>query len=191
MFIPRQETETLVDVALELLKVRQKPLVLDLCTGTGAIGLTIAREVPTSYVVCTDIDPKALRLARKNAKTLGVEDRVSFYLSDLFEGLPEVSFDVILCNPPYIPSGLIKGLQPEITIYEPQRALDGGPDGLDFYRRILGSARDFLKPEGYLIFELGIDQNAKVCEIAKSMGYNHLRTERDLGGVERVVVLRK
>ncbi len=190
VFIPRPETETLVEVALELIKDLKHPSVLDLCTGTGAIGLSIAKLHPGVSLLCSDISPEAIALAIDNAAALSVQDRTAFVVSDLFKNLPGKKFNLIVSNPPYIPSHELQTLAPEIKLYEPGRALDGGPDGMRLYREILKQARRFLVPEGYLVLEIGIGQEPSLKAITQSQGYEHLLTRTDLLGIPRAVVLR-
>jgi release factor glutamine methyltransferase len=191
VFIPRTETETVVETALELLKDIKNPFVLDLCTGTGAIGLSIAKAHKDSLVTCTDINPEALALASENASNLGLRERTRFYLSDLFETLPKERYHLIVSNPPYIPTEEVGTLQFEINLYEPKTALDGGPDGLRFYKRILSDAGKYLLPDGYVVFEIGAGQEGPVREIAEKKRYEHLYTKKDLLGIPRAMVLKQ
>jgi len=189
VFIPRMETETVVAVALEIIKKVPNPTVIDIGTGTGVIGLSIAGNRNDANVICTDINPKALCLASENASRLGVSKRVTFYLSNLFESVPQSQrFHLIVSNPPYIPTSEIEHLQPEIRVYEPIDAIDGGPDGLNFYKSILKEAKKYLFPNGFVLFEIGIDQHEPVKAIAQEYGYRFLYCKKDLLGIPRAIV---
>ena len=186
VLIPRPETELLVLAALVTAKQFSKPNVLDLCTGSGAIGLAIARRLSEAVVTCTDISEQAAKTAEMNAQRLGLKDRVEVLAGDLFEPVKGRRFDIIVCNPPYIPQAQIPLLQPEVNKYEPIIALSGGADGLDFYKRILDSVADYLNNEGCLIFEVGKGQAESVADM---MGrrFNKIETITDDNGIERVV----
>lgn len=167
--------------------------ILDLCTGSGAIAVSIAKYVPGSFVVAADISKDALSVAKQNA-ALNMVKNIKFIHSDLFDELDEGSvsdygpFDVIVSNPPYIPGGAISDLMPEVRDYEPLIALDGGVDGLDFYRKIARFAPSYLKPGGLLAFEVGYDQAEKVAAILADSGqYSHAEIKKDLAGINRVV----
>ncbi len=154
---PRPETELLVEEMLKRLAGQPTPRLLDLGTGSGAIILTLLAEIPAATGVAVDLSPAALAVARENAEALGVRDRVTFHEGDLFAGVTG-SFDAILSNPPYIPSADLAGLETAVRDFDPALALDGGPDGLQFYRRIAGEARRFLRPGGWLGVEIGAGQ---------------------------------
>lgn len=163
--------------------------ILDLCAGSGAIGLSILLERPNARAVLTDLSAEALAIARENAEALGLMERVEFYQGDLFEPIPTgMDFDLIVSNPPYIPAGELAGLAPDIRDFEPRLALDGGDDGLDLHRRIAEEAARFLKPGGSLIVEGGAGQAAEIQALHRA----HLegaepKILRDYGGIERVV----
>lgn len=173
--IPRPETEGLVEMALE----HPGTKVLDICTGTGVIGITMNLE-GQRQVTCSDINPKAIALASKNATDLGAE--IQFVESDLFNDV-EGCFDMILSNPPYIASGLLDGL--DVAKYEPHIALDGGDDGLVLIKGILEGAREHLFPGGTLIMEIGYDQGPRTKELAEALGYCDVEISRDLAGLDR------
>jgi release factor glutamine methyltransferase len=181
VLIPRQDTEVLVERAVNL-KPRR---VLDLCTGSGCIGISIAK-LTDAEVTATDISGDALTVARQNAELNGVVERVHFIESDLFNKVPKEKFDLIISNPPYIPTGEIPGLQVEVRSYEPLSALDGGLDGLDFYRKIIPEAVDFLSPTGTLITEVGPAEGVR--ELFRQYGYMDITTINDLAGLERGVM---
>ncbi len=160
--------------------------VLDLCTGSGAIGLSIAKLRPGVNVTCTDISPAALAVARENAKRLGV--RVLFIQGDYFDPLNEELFDLIVSNPPYIPTGKIATLSTEVRDHEPSEALDGGPDGLGAYRRIIPGAAEHLQPGGRLLLEIGYNQRARVERLLRENGnYRDIFCQKDLAGNDRVI----
>jgi len=191
--IPRPETEVLVDLALCALP---KPIedttlsVLDLCTGTGCIGLALAQERPDVIVLATDISPKAVALANENAQASGLSDRFQAIEGDLFPP-NTLQFDLIASNPPYIPAQGMKELPAEVANFEPALALDGGEDGLDLARRILELAPDWLKKSSHLILELDVRNVSQAREFAVQLNtYKSLETARDLTGRERFVLAR-
>lgn len=182
VLIPRQDTECLVEETLK--KVKSGDRVLDLCTGSGCIAVTIAKEKKVT-VVGTDISAQALEIARKNAEDLEAEVQLAW--GDLFEAV-EGEFDCIVSNPPYIPAGEIAHLMPEVRDHEPISALDGSEDGLFFYRKIAQQALGFLKPGGWLLFEIGYDQGITVPEIMQQAGLKKIEVKKDLAGHDRVVL---
>ncbi|HEX3772751.1 MAG TPA: peptide chain release factor N(5)-glutamine methyltransferase [Polyangiaceae bacterium] len=188
VLIPRPDTETLIEVALERTRaLSMSARFLDLCTGSGAVAVTLARERPTSLVVATDISPDAVAVARENALRLGAYN-VALRASDLFAGLePAWRFDLVTANPPYIAAGEIDGLQPEIRDHEPRLALAAGIDGLDVVRRIVVEARPRLRPRGVLAVEVGFGQAPAVAALFASAGFVEVEVRRDYGRVERVV----
>ncbi len=167
--------------------------VLDLCTGSGGLALALAKEFTHCKVYGTDISEVAIECANKNAEINGIRN-VIFLKGDLFEPVEKLTshfsfptFDLIISNPPYIKTDDIKNLQPEIKYWEPIRALDGGKDGLDFYRGIIPSARRFLKDNGLIMLELGCGQSGEVTDILKSAGYSHIEIIKDYAGIERII----
>ena len=182
VLIPRQDTETLVESAL--LRLKEGDRALDLCTGSGCIILSLEKLGPGIRGLGADISAAALAVAKRNRDSLGLES--DFCISDLFEGIEGV-FDIIVSNPPYIASGKIPGLMEEVRGFEPLLALDGGADGLDFYRRIIKDARDFLKPGGWLGLEIGYDQREAVEELLRRQGFIKTETLQDLAGLDRTV----
>lgn len=182
VLIPRQDTETLVESAL--LRLKEGDRALDLCTGSGCIILSLEKLGPGIRGLGADISAAALAVAKRNRDSLGLES--DFCISDLFEGIEGV-FDIIVSNPPYIASGKIPGLMEEVRGFEPLLALDGGADGLDFYRRIVKDARDFLKPGGWLGLEIGYDQREAVEELLRRQGFTKTETLQDLAGLDRTV----
>jgi release factor glutamine methyltransferase len=193
VLVPRPDTETLVTVALERsAHVSLSARVLDLCTGSGCVAITLARERPTTTVLATDASADALVVAQENALRLGAYN-VAFRQADLFTGV-DGTFDVVTANPPYIASGDIAGLQPDIAKFEPHLALDGGADGLEFYRRIAAGAVDRLAPGGVLAVEVGDGQAAAVADLfatATKGALVDVQRTRDYGRIERVVSARR
>ena len=162
--------------------------VLDLCTGSGCIGISVKLLCPEAEVTLADVSEGALDVAKKNAWNLGASVRL--VQGDLFENV-QGTYDYILSNPPYIPSQVIEELMPEVRDYEPRLALDGTGDGLYFYRKIIAQAGDYLKPEGLLAFEIGYDQGEAVSSLMKTQGYTQVHVFKDLAGLDRVVTGRK
>lgn len=184
VLIPRQDTEILVEKALSVLKMGDS--LLDMCTGSGCILLSLAKMRELQRSVGVDISEEALSIAKKNADALGVN--ASFYRSDLFEGIgTKEKFEVITSNPPYITGQEMKELMPEVAEHEPHLALFGGKDGLDFYRRIAETAKEFLQFGGSLIFEIGCRQAEAVSRILRENGYEKIEVVQDLAGLDRVV----
>ena len=197
---PRQDTEILEEEAAKQIlalqrksceeggsgeqKSRRTVRVLDLCTGSGCLIIAAAKLCPGIEAVGTDISGPALDIARRNAENSGTD--VTFLESDLFERV-EGTFDVILSNPPYIRTGDIGGLMDEVRDHEPHMALDGGPDGLSFYRRIVGQAPRYLRPGGCLLFEIGFDEGQDVTRMLRQADFREVRIIRDLNGLDRVV----
>ncbi len=185
VLIPEQDSEFLVEEALR--HCQDDMEILDLCTGSGCIGLSILNFSNYSRATCTDISGKALAVARRNAEKLGLSDRVTFMETDLFPG-EERKYDMIVSNPPYIRTDVIETLAPEVKDHEPRLALDGSDDGLSFYRRIIDNAHRFLLSSGYLIMEIGYDQAQDVTELLEAKGHFHaIETIKDYSGNDRVV----
>ena len=183
---PRADTETLIDIALEFLKDREKSQVCDLCTGSGCIGITVAREKSDSFVTAVEKYEEALRYARENAKLNGTEN-IEFISGDVFEGAgAEKQYDLILSNPPYIPPEEMKEISPEAK-FEPETALLGGEDGLDFYRAIIKGYKASLVDGGMMAFEVGMGEAEAVAELMKNQGFCDIGTRQDAAGIERVV----
>lgn len=185
VLIPRQDTEILVEEALKRIVPGMR--ILDLCTGSGCILISVLKEASVTGVG-TDISPEALRLAEENAARLGV--RAVWAESDLFRNVGG-TFHLIVSNPPYIPTSVISGLEPEVKDHEPRRALDGGEDGLAFYRRITEEAGEYLEPGGWLCLEIGYDQGPALEALLKENGYADVEIIRDLAGLNRVAAGRK
>ena len=182
VLIPRPETELLVAVA----KVDRPCGILDVATGSGAVALALADELPDATITASDFSDDALAVAAANAAALGASERVSFVRSDLLDSVDGV-FDAITANLPYVGRGEIEGLQPEITEHEPLQALDGGEDGLDLVRRLATAAPAQLKSGGLLALEIGDTQAARTAEILSDAGFTDVETHQDLTEIERVV----
>ncbi len=192
VFIPRLDTEILAEQVLEIIKNRKikAPDVLDVCAGSGAIGISIAAKCPSASVTLTDISEDALRTALSNAKLNGTGGRCVFLQGDMFDAVSEDrTFDIIVCNPPYIESDVINTLDVEVRDHEPRIALDGGPDGLHFYRIIANEASMHLKSGGILALEIGAKQAVDVKRLLlRAKTYRDLRTIKDLAHLDRVVI---
>lgn len=191
VLIPRPDTEVLVEEVIELAKKKDAKNILDIGTGSGAITVSLAKYLENVKVTSVDISDIALEIGKRNAISNEVDDRINFVKSDLFTNIDkETKFDIIVSNPPYIKKSDIKLLSNEVQ-KEPQIALDGGYDGLDFYRKISSQAIDYLKFGSYLCFEIGYDQQEDVTEIIKdSKHYNDTYCKKDLFGNDRVIVTR-
>ncbi len=188
---PRPDSESLVQAVLDQVPDRSAALRLaDFGTGTGCLLLALLHELPNATGVGVDVSAAALAVAAENADALGLAQRASFHRGNWDDGI-DPGFDIVLSNPPYIPSGDIAGLQPEVASFEPRLALDGGSDGLDAYRRLGPAAMRLLVPGGLAAFEIGLGQGDSVREIMAAAGLRHIATARDLGAIERCVLFRK
>ncbi len=200
VLIPRQDTETLVELALKRAGEKKRSLsILDMCCGSGAIAVSMAHFLPKAKITACDISPEALEVARGNAARNGLNGRIEFRESDLFFMTKRKktvrikdSFDMILSNPPYIPTQDIDTLQTEVRDHEPIKALDGGSDGLDFYRRIAEDAFGSLKKDGLMFLEIGCDQAEAVTSLLSGAGYySEIEVHKDLTGLDRVISCRR
>jgi release factor glutamine methyltransferase len=219
VLIPRPETELLVEEAIKKVRSQQTNpppppfakggrggitnsslvthhsllFILDLCTGSGCLAIALAREFPNAQVYGTDISEVAIKYAKENVEINGISN-VNFLKGNLFEPIAQlvthVMFDIIISNPPYIKKKDIKNLQPEIKDWEPIDALDGGEDGLDYYRAVIPKARDYLKEGGHLMLELGVSQADAVREISKNAGFIDISLIKDYAGIERILILK-
>lgn len=191
VLIPRPETEMLVEYALELLG--DAPKILEPCTGTGCIACSFAKERQGATVVATDISPVAVDLARRNVAALGLEEQVQVLECDLDEGVDPTcagTFDALVSNPPYIPSGLLAELPREVADFEPRLALDGGEDGLAFLPRLMASAKRFLRPGGVMALELHDECLQQAADLCRQAGFAHVEVKPDLTGRDRVLLAR-
>ncbi|MCH4193078.1 MAG: peptide chain release factor N(5)-glutamine methyltransferase [Butyrivibrio sp.] len=190
VLIPNQDTETLVEEGLKLLHDGMR--FMDLCTGSGCIALSLLHYTNDTTATATDISPEALEIAVQNAQQLKMADRVRFEKTDLFpekaEKEEKVRADLIISNPPYIPTEVIDTLAPEVKDHEPRLALDGRTDGLDFYRRMIAEAPEWLYESGWLLMEIGYDQGESVSALMKKKGFHEVQVVQDLGGRDRVVL---
>lgn len=222
VLVPRQDTETLVESALECMKtVRaensgKKPHILDMCTGSGCILISLLKEIPDADGAGADLSEKALKVAMRNAQALEVADRAEFVRSNLFSaeyftksGNPDtendvksaehknsngnhcIAYDMIISNPPYIPTAEIEELMDEVRLHDPRMALDGMEDGLYFYRAITEQAGDYLAPGGWLLYEIGCSQGEDVAGLLRKEGFEDVEIRQDLAGLDRVVLGRK
>ena len=188
VLIPRSDTEILVEEVINIAKKTNAKKILDLCTGSGAIAISLAKYIENSQITAVDISEEALRIAKLNAVNNNVEDKITFVKSDLFENIVKEKYDIIVSNPPYIKKDFMKKLDKEVQ-QEPYIALDGGYDGLDFYRKIISEGYQYLKFKGYLCMEIGYDQKQEVFDIIKSQEkYSNTYSKIDLGGNDRIVV---
>ncbi len=188
VLIPRPDTEILVEEVIAIAKKIGARKILDLCTGSGAIAVSLAKYIEDSDITATDISEKALSVAKLNAKNNEVENKITFIKSDLFQEIPKEKYDIIVSNPPYIRKEEINNLDREVK-KEPYIALDGGYDGLNFYRKIIHSADEYLKFKGYLCLEIGYDQKIDVIELIENEEkYIDTYSKKDLYGNDRIVI---
>ncbi len=193
VLIPRPDTEIIVEETVALCRDIDSEAIniLDVGTGSGAIALALAQEIPRGKVTATDISKSALALARKNARLLNLEDKIDFRQGDLFEPLEEV-FDIIVSNPPYITEAEYKGLPNGVKDYEPKIALLAGKNGLEFYEKLIDQAPGYLKKNGWLLLEIGAKQKKEVCALMEEAGrYDSITMRRDYAGLPRVVKARR
>ena len=194
VLIPRDDTMAVVDLALEQRGwLPSNPRILDLCTGSGCIGLALASQIKDARVTLADISPKALKIAKKNTTDLKLTGRVSCIQADALQPASRFlgQFDLLISNPPYITGEEMKGLDRSVRDYEPHLALYGGEDGLDFYRSIAANYTAALKPGGFLCLEFGMGQEEAVCWILEAYEYEILRLKEDTGRITRAVLAKK
>ena len=190
IFIPRPETEILVESALKALSGKEQCQILDLCTGAGIIAIALAKHTKDCHITALDISSNSVKTARENARMNAVIDKITFLVRDLFNSLENLKFDMIVSNPPYIRNSDLDFLPVEVK-HEPMIALDGGRDGLKFYRKIFKTAHEFLKTGGFLLVEVGDDQAGAVGGIARSScNFRDIEIIKDLNGMGRVLKTR-
>ena len=186
VLIPRPDTEILVEEVIKIAQKYNSPRILDLCTGSGAIAISLKKFIPNADIIAVDISEKALEIAKRNAEKL--EAKINFVKSDLFDKLDNKKFDIIVSNPPYIRKDEIKKLREEVQ-KEPKLALDGGEDGLDFYRIITEQAINYLKTGSFLCFEIGYNQKNDVIKIIEDeQNYKNTYCKKDLYGNDRIII---
>ena len=199
VLVPRQDTEVLVEEAISRMRNLEKPQILDMCTGSGCILLSLLLELPQALGTGVDVSEGALCVAKENRKRLGLEQRAELIQSDLFSadyfrknsGNDHMEYDMLISNPPYIRTEDIEGLMEEVRFHDPVLALDGKENGLYFYEKITEQAGTYLKPGGWLMYEIGCDQGMDVSEIMKKNGFEQIEIKKDLAGLDRVVTGRK
>ena len=199
VLIPRQDTETLVEEGLKCLDDVEKPEILDMCTGSGCILISLLLERQDACGTGVDVSPEALEVAKENASLLNVENRADFVESDLFSapyfcekgGKEGGKYDILISNPPYIATEEIETLMEEVRLHDPRKALDGMEDGLYFYRKITAEAGNYLKPGGWLLYEIGCTQGEAVSEMLRNAGFEKVQVVKDLPGLDRVVMGQK
>lgn len=190
VLIPRPDTEILVEEVIKIAKKIKAKNILDMCTGSGAIAVSLAKYLDNVEITAVDISTKTLNVAKTNAKNNGVENKITFIESNLFENIVNEKYDIIVSNPPYIKKDVIKTLNKEVQ-KEPKIALDGGYDGLDFYRKITHQSEEYLKFNGYLCFEIGYDQKKDVIKIINDeRKFTGTYSKKDLCDNDRIVVTR-
>ena len=194
VLIPQPDTEILVEEVIKYVQENKKlansaePItILDLCTGSGAIAISLAKYIENCEITATDISSKAIQIAKLNAEKNLVHKKINFIESDMFENIPEKQFDIIVSNPPYIETDIIETLSTEVQ-KEPHIALDGGSDGLKFYRIIINNARKYLKNNGKVFLEIGFDQKEKIFNLINNNSKSEPICIKDLGQNDRVVV---
>ena len=188
---PRPDTEVLVEKAIDIIKQNDLKTALDLGTGSGAIILSVLGDCPNIKATAIDKSQKALSIAKQNAKNLRLADKVSFKELDWFSDKIEGSFDIILSNPPYIPSKDIQTLEPEVKLHDPLLALDGGDDGLNSYKKIASISPLILNDKGFILLEIGINQAKDVANIFTNQGLTLISIIKDLSNIERCLVFQK
>lgn len=186
VLIPQPDTEIVVEEAIDIINRNKLSKVLDMCTGSGILAISIAKYTDASKITAVDISEKALEVAEKNAISNDVNTKIKFIKSDMFKNISE-KFDLIISNPPYIRTDVIKTLSEEVK-NEPILALDGGIKGLDFYNIIAENAKKYLNENGYLVLEIGYDQKTEVVNLLEAQEYSEIRVIKDMGGNDRVIV---
>ena len=192
VLVPRPDTEILVEAVIKELGEKTDPVFADIGTGSGAIALSILKNIESAKAAAVDISADALIVAKENAERLELGARVDFFQGDLYEPVRDRIFDAIVSNPPYIPDADIEGLEPEVREYEPYGALAGGVDGLDFYRKLVNEGAELLQPGGFIAFEVGIHQAQAVAALAQGhAAFGKTEIVKDYAGIDRVVIIWK
>jgi release factor glutamine methyltransferase len=197
VLIPRPETELIIEAALAHVQDRNRPVrIVDLCTGSGCIAVSLAKELTSAHVIATDASENALAVARENARYHSVADRIRYLEGDLFGPLEELDIrgqiDIMVSNPPYVRAGDLPTLQPEVKDYEPLMALVAGPEGTEMAKRIIQLTPEYLKKNGALIMEMGLGQAEALTRMAETTGaYARPEILKDLAGIDRVIVAKK
>lgn len=189
VLIPRPETEHVVETALELVRTIERPRIVDVGTGSGCIALALANELPRAEISALDVSEEALEVAKANAARLQLDRRVRFQQNDLLAGFPADHFDLVVSNPPYVGERESDKVQAEVRKFEPKVAVFAGAEGMDVIRRLLPQAHDVLKPEGWLLAEIGFSQSAMVARLAGH--WSELKFVNDLQGIPRVLTAKK
>ena len=189
VLVPRPETEGLVEWAIEALGDRPDAVIADVGTGSGAIACALAAALPRARVLAVECSPRALAVARVNVGALGLADRITLLEGDLLAPLASWRgrVDAIVANPPYLPAGVIASLPREVSAFEPRLALDGGPDGLRVFRRLVAAAPPLLRPGGWILMEIGEDQAGALASLMAAEGFTAIASRQDLRGVERYI----
>ena len=188
VLIPRPDTEILVEEVIKIAQKYNSPRILDLCTGSGAIAVSLAKYLPQSEITAIDISNDALKIAKKNAVSNNVENQITFISSDMFTNLNEEKFDIIVSNPPYIKTNVIDNLDIQVK-NEPHIALDGGKDGLYFYKKIINESYQYLKYKGFLCLEIGFDQKIDVIELIENTNnFDGTYSKKDLYDNDRIII---
>ena len=191
VLIPRPETELLIEAAIKLVGAEETVSFCDLGTGSGCIAITLLTQLPSAHALAIDVSASALEIAKRNAARHRVTDRIEFVLSDCFASVPQKTFDLIVSNPPYVAEDAVATLQREVRDFEPRVALTAGFDGLDVIRRLVTDAQKYLRPRGYLVFEIGFDQHEAVGTLIDAQVWELVDIHQDLQGIPRIVALRK
>lgn len=187
VLVPRADTETLIEAALEFLKEKQNPEILDLCAGSGCIGITLAKEMESSNVLMVEKFDEAIRYAKRNIDRNSVSN-AEIQKGDIFESaFSDRKFDIIVSNPPYIPQNEMEEISPE-TKFEPETALLAEENGIQFYKAIINNYKDSLKEGGAIAFEVGINQSERVAKLLEAAGFKNITVKKDLNSIERVVI---
>ena len=188
VLIPQPDTEILVEEVIKRISMKENVEILDMCAGSGCIGISLAKSIENTKVILVDISKETVRIAKKNAMQNGVENKVNFIQSNMFENV-KGKFDIIVSNPPYIKTDVIQTLDKQVQ-NEPYIALNGGKDGLDFYKILINEAYKYLKKDGKVFLEIGYDQKQEVENLAKqSKHYKKIETKKDLSQNDRVIIL--